>query len=179
MSDFSKTIHRDRLDRLAGHLEAGFRDPRVLGHDFFDFSRITVGSRKPNGCGTAGCALGELPVVFPEAWTFEYIPGAIWLVVSFAGRHEEWVHDVFADAAHFFGITVGQSKQLFLPHRVGDPLPAWNIKTGILRFDATAGQVAQGIRNFLAWVGPGQLEIPAPEAIPIAVPEPELELVGA
>ncbi len=58
------------------------------------------------------------------------------------------------------------------PHRVGVPLPPWNVKTGILGLHATAAQVAQGIRNFLAWV-----EAMAPESAPEPELEPELACV--
>ena len=53
-----------RLLRFADHLENDF------GHDKFSFEAITEGERKSNGCGTLGCAYGELPLAFPKAYRF-------------------------------------------------------------------------------------------------------------
>jgi len=61
-----------KLQKLADHLRRG-----KLGHTTFDFSCINDGEPaqvtidpktltiKASGCGTSGCAMGELPIIFP------------------------------------------------------------------------------------------------------------------
>lgn len=69
-----KQIHINRLARLTWHLRFG-----KLGHKVFDFrtynSDITSneGSYGPYGgiCGTNGCQIGELPIVWPERFEFD------------------------------------------------------------------------------------------------------------
>lgn len=64
-----KSIHKNRLLKLAAHLEKG-----KLGHKVFAFAYINANARglelKRNGCGTMGCAIGECPIAFPNDWRF-------------------------------------------------------------------------------------------------------------
>lgn len=61
----------ERLKKLSDHLRNG-----QLGHDEFDIN--TYNSSSPSarpqmrkiGCGSSGCAIGELPIIFPNEWEF-------------------------------------------------------------------------------------------------------------
>jgi hypothetical protein len=65
-------MNKERLLKLADHLETNF------GHDKFDFHVVTEGARKANGCGTLGCAYGELPIAFPNVYRFVENPYYDW-----------------------------------------------------------------------------------------------------
>lgn len=133
---------RERLEKLATHLESG-----KLGHAKFDFSAINETrdhAIPPCGkCGYAGCALGELPIVFPRLWKF----GAYGHTVLRSPRtmRAQNSGDSFSHSEEFFGLTCGESLGLFSGC---NPRP-W-AKTD-LRPDATRKQVARGIRMFLRW----------------------------
>lgn len=58
-------MNKERLLILADHLENG-----VLGHEKFDIKNWNIRKISENGCGTAGCAIDECPIVFPEFWEF-------------------------------------------------------------------------------------------------------------
>lgn len=58
---------KKRLRKLADHLMHG-----KLGHKRFDFNEYNLPSEgfDEKGCGTAGCAIGECPIVFPRVVAF-------------------------------------------------------------------------------------------------------------
>ena len=136
-------MNKERLLRLADHLEHG-----KLGHDTFAFEVFSHGERKANGCGTAGCAIGECVVVFPESWFIhkagtQYMPllretDVTWLDVA----------ESLFDAAEFFDLDYNEAELLFIPCQPkvtrfggGEELP----------HDATPAQVAANIRAFVSW----------------------------
>ena len=49
-------MNRERLLRLADHLDHG-----KLGHEEFDFKQYN--DTTESMCGTAGCAIGECPIL--------------------------------------------------------------------------------------------------------------------
>ncbi len=51
-------MNKERLLALADHLERG-----KLGHEKFDFG--CYNNTDSNVCGTAGCGIGECPILFP------------------------------------------------------------------------------------------------------------------
>ena len=55
-----------RLRQIVTHLRSG-----NLAHDTFDFNEYNGGERKPNGCGTNGCAVGEFPAIWPDLWEWK------------------------------------------------------------------------------------------------------------
>lgn len=68
-------MNKERLMKIVEHLRHG-----KLGHKVFDFSHINVdvtdnGSITPaNGhCGTNGCAMGELPIIWPDQFKFDIV----------------------------------------------------------------------------------------------------------
>lgn len=138
-------LYKDRLLKLAEHLEKG-----ILGHKEFDFSTVSFGKLQPTkGCGTNGCAIGELPIVFPE--DFYYKPSECNLGLSDELRTYNPLlikgsyTDSFSDAEKYFNLNSTESGGLF----TSDFDPPWN-KTK-LNFEATRYEVAQGIRNFITW----------------------------
>lgn len=128
----AKTTYRpDRLLKLAEHLESG-----KLGHERFDFSVVDEmkpgESRKANGCGTLGHTIGEMPIVWPDDFSFD---GYGW--IRGEGRRP------FDDGSdEWFGISRRHSNWLFLPNCSGPQLPALD------RY-ATAAQVASNIRLYV------------------------------
>ena len=56
---------KKRLLKLANHLLKG-----KLGHKRFDFSVFNQHYKSNNLCGSRGCALGEMPIVWPKQWRF-------------------------------------------------------------------------------------------------------------
>lgn len=95
-------IKTDLLRKLADHLMTG-----ELGHERFDLT--TINGDGAGCCGTAGCAIGELPILFPDDWQFgDYI-------LEIHLRHDsdgsEW-----RDVEQYFGITDEMSTHLFSPY---------------------------------------------------------------
>jgi len=100
----------ERLEKLAHHLESG----RPGGHVKFDFNVFhTPPDTTPSqNCGSAGCALGELPVLFPEQWRFttpEDFAGGMGVVL----KHANLVN--YDAAAAFFEISLPEACRLFDP----------------------------------------------------------------
>jgi hypothetical protein len=127
-----KALHRKRLEKLATHLEKG-----KLGHDKFDFSAL----HDVTSCGTAGCALGECPTVFPRQWKLSgsYHPDPR------LRRTRKAPGDSFCDAEYFFGLTGSEAMHLFHPNEQNTD--AFGGKH--LGESATRRQVASNIRAFI------------------------------
>lgn len=147
-----KAIYEKRFLKLAEHLEQG----RPGGHKKFDFSQIHANHGTPKHCGSAGCAMGELPVIYPRLWAFE-LPSA---------DPEEAKYDflrvflkkngnprlIWEDVAEFFGVGYEDAVDLFDPGRF-----RWWAKKGVvLSGKATAKQVAKSIRQYVAAVKSGK-----------------------
>ena len=137
----SQRIRYDRLNKLATHLERG-----KLGHKKFDFSVYhqpnapSLGPRKPTRreyCGTAGCAIGECPIAFPDDW---YFNGRGDPVLRY--HSTEYICD---DTSRFFGLNELQRRHLFVPN-----LQVPQVFGGkILRDRASRKDVAKNIRAFV------------------------------
>lgn len=124
-----KQEHIDRLAKLAEHLEKG-----QLGHATFDFA--VVNNSLEASCGTAGCALGELPIVWPLCWSWNY--GGIPYKIGVQRLFEE-------DACDFFGIDQEEMDHLFYP-----ALQRVDVYGGKkLNRSATRYEVAANIRAFI------------------------------
>jgi hypothetical protein len=143
-----KKIHEERLLKLVAHLESG-----KLGHEVFYFGHYNteadmtapvadISDYEPVGaprCGTAGCAIGECPILFPRSWKFNSYG---WPTLR-AGSHS----DPMDAAREFFGLSYGDAASLFLPG------PADGRCDGVvgprLGRDASKQEVAQHIRRFI------------------------------
>lgn len=125
-------IRTDLLRKLADHLLNG-----KLGHEKFRFSVINVDEfgrmmTEPNSCGTLGCAMGELPILFPEDWVFDY---------STIKRLNFDLDDIY-DVTDYFRISEDQEYHLFYP-------TLQNEKWGpILEAKSTKEEVAANIIKF-------------------------------
>jgi len=98
-----KELHLKRLEKLANHLLHG-----KLGHKIFNFAWFNLcdssDQYKKNGCGTAGCALGECPIIF-KGWVFGVGKDPI-----FKGHFNP-----DGSARAFFNITQQEANHLFHP----------------------------------------------------------------
>lgn len=120
-------IGNERLLKLATHLETG-----KLGHKVFDFGQYND-SILPQ-CGTAGCALGECPIVFPDEWEFGDFGTLILRPFQYGGR---------SGAVCFFELNQAEVERLFFPKTISCS------GHSVLPVDATREQVAAGIRAFV------------------------------
>jgi hypothetical protein len=98
-----------RLNRLGRHLLKG-----KLGHKKFDFRFYNVhflGNGKaeatPKVCGTAGCAIGECPILFPDMWQFSD--------TGFPELRGDRIISTFGSAREFFGLEYFEFRHLFVP----------------------------------------------------------------
>lgn len=117
----------ERLQKLADHLLHG-----KLGHKVFSFDTFNSG-RKPI-CGTAGCAIGECPIVWPGEWKF-----------AKDGDPVTTFNNSLSSSKDFFGIIHDEFMHLFVPD-------SQNIdKYGGKHLDdrATKEQVANNILEFI------------------------------
>jgi hypothetical protein len=132
-----KKFHRARLLTLAAFLDTL---PRVK----FDFDVFVREDGLPmkealkagdHDCGTAGCAVGWLPAVFPRAFKWECgtVFGTTW-----NGKNIGPPANLEA-ARQWFGLRYPDADTLFLPNTCG----------GSLGVDATPKQVADHIRTFV------------------------------
>jgi hypothetical protein len=127
-------VKADLLLKLAEHLETG-----KLGHEVFNYHVVNGGALGEqlydNGCGSCGCALGELPYAFPE--DFKWKDG-------WPCRIDDPNPDVplSYEANKFFQITERECQHLFC----GQMLPGF----GRLGPQPTKEQVAANIRAFVA-----------------------------
>jgi len=130
----TQSIGIERLETLANHLENG-----QLGHRVFDFS--TYNSADVAKCGTAGCAIGECPIVFTQEWKWNDL-GLPQLRYS-GGSNGINVQD---NAEAFFDLTPGEYLHLFYP---GAQVPS--VYGGrFLGVRATRYEVAANIRAFIS-----------------------------
>lgn len=123
-------MNKERLLQLADHLEKG-----KLGHEVFDFRNINIGNTEPNVCGTNGCAIGEMPIVWPDKIVFSQNT-----VMELSSQKYG-----FSAAAHFFGIDLDDEAEfLFAPLERSDFR-----HPSMLYGRATKEHVAAHIRKFV------------------------------
>jgi len=129
-----KKIHKDRLLKLANHLEKG-----KLGHKEFNIRYVNFsgnGIYDSNGCGTCGCAIGELPFVFPRRFRF------------WKGSDSSVVEDRIKGTLNsdgFFGLNQDEAEHLFWPQSQDTKRYGGRVLTD----DATKTQVAKNILAFI------------------------------
>jgi len=153
-------MNTERLLKLADFLDD-------LAPEKFDFSRVI------HRCGTVGCAIGWTATVFPELVglsileeqdhsdekdQYTWKTGVKWLGTEnpgWAGHNYAWV------AEKLFDISMQEGFKLF----TCDQRRQWTAESSLDAL-ATPKEVAQSIRQFIAWKSP------------VAVPEPVLELAA-
>lgn len=128
-------MRKKRLLKIVDHLLHG-----QIGHEVFDFSRLNYHKKKEvhciNCCGTNGCAMGELPFIFPDEWEFRNAKVLLKKGSSLTGME---------DIEKFFKISKEEIIGLFYPDRYR----IWS--ETILPKTATKEEVAQGILDFISW----------------------------
>ena len=140
-------MRSDRLLVLAAHLKSDRR-----GHKRFAMWTVTQGPRDPEryGCGTAGCAFGELPVVWPEIWEFaRYKPKSKEYYVKLKSQDSSHrsVQATIHGAMEFFELEEVEVDALFFSgHSHNRPalIP-------VLQSGCTAKQVADRFIAFVKW----------------------------
>ena len=106
-----KYFQKQRLLKLADFLES-------LPRGRFDLSIIAKYGDNGNtpaekGCGTAACAIGWTPVVFPRACT--YTPALCGYERELSVVSKETGSIDFNFAEEFFGLNAAESNYLFMP----------------------------------------------------------------
>ena len=135
-------VNKGRLLKLAKHLKSG-----ELGHKKFDFGVINHSPFNKSGCGTRGCALGELPFAFPKFWKFDE-PSSPNSLASLPIRKGDEIYYGFEfkeQILKFFDIKREELIFLFYPHGV----LGFEIYTNRLNDKTTKKQVAAHIKKFV------------------------------
>jgi hypothetical protein len=126
------------LLQLADYLDAG----KFL-HKEFNYKYVDNGPITENGCGTAGCALGELPGCFPDLWEYRKIYERMSPCLKGNTFSEVKNSEIIQAASFFFDIPTDFARHLFTPtHQITHLYGG-----SFLDDDATASQVAQHIRD--------------------------------
>lgn len=124
----------DLLKVIEDHLRDG-----NLGHEVFDFDCINRGTSDLGlSCGTNGCAMGELPIIFPKEWRFEPGEGVALKDSKHLG--------LAVDVCTFLGINREEMEHLFFP----DMQKPIRFGGGHLGRQATRVQVADNIDDFIS-----------------------------
>lgn len=131
-----------RYDRLAKLANALYNED--LGSETFDFGQWTDGEVTPeHPCGTAACAIGQAPYLWPQYWRVIPYNREISLRQSTAlsgNRNGRTIEDICA----FFGISHEAARHLFIPGHQ-DPHSYGGSFTD---YDASAKDVADNIKAF-------------------------------
>jgi hypothetical protein len=101
-----RRVRTDRLRILADHLING-----KLGQDKFDFGVI----HEKNGCGSIGCAMGELPYVFSDDWILIMDYGNYYYPILRIPQESNWDYSSFEDVKTYFQISEKIGYHLFYP----------------------------------------------------------------
>lgn len=128
-------------------LEAHLRSEQ-LGHEKFDFTTInTLNEEDVHKCGTAGCAMGEMPIVWPEQWGFfRTMVGKKTTEVYEEGEWDFSDHAI----ARWFGVYDDHEEPSELMHLFYPNEQCTTIFGGKhLEDDATKEQVADNIDAFI------------------------------
>jgi len=108
-------IRTGRLRKLAKHLRS-----KHCVHNKFDFGTVARGQMDKDGnyCGSAGCAMGEFPAVWPNEWRWMSLYAFITRVNIFHKSQRDDNSKPYIDShiiADFFSITVREVEHLFFP----------------------------------------------------------------
>lgn len=126
-----------RFDRLHRLYDFMTETPLPIERKW-DFGDINTGGQA-NGwsCGSAGCAMGEFPLIWPREW--EFTACSVFL------KNKNGC-GAFGDAAEFFGLTHGEANHLFDPDsqtKRHDP------KCSFLTRKSTRREVARNLKSFI------------------------------
>jgi hypothetical protein len=131
-------LHKNRLLKLAKHLREG-----ELAHKVFYFGSWNADENfcplERNGCGYAGCAIGEMPALAPRRWSWKR--GEPKLAGMTQRDANSWTGGglPLAGAMVDFGLTRNEAEFLFMFDEHGNNLTV----------KATRIQVAHNIEQFV------------------------------
>jgi len=136
-------IRVGRLRKLAKHLRGNH-----LAHRIFYFDRLADGKLDKDGnyCGSVGCAIGELPAVWPKEWNWEPTIHNNDMFSIIHNTHGGFgIAQLWGAVSEFFSITESQAHHLFNPRKQMPQLYGGN------KLDeyATVEQVADNIIAFI------------------------------
>jgi len=102
-------IRVGRLRKLAKHLRG-----EHLAHYKFNFCVYARGKMDKDGnyCGTAGCAIGEFPAVWPKEWEWVLDDGSLYNVIYKNQVVRNYI--CYENICEFFSITEEQVNHLFI-----------------------------------------------------------------
>jgi hypothetical protein len=133
-----------------------------LAHAKFDFNFINFGPQAPTGCGTAGCAYGEFPVIFPEDFDFvnltkhrNLIDGGLVDVGDILNK-TTYATSLAENVPKYLGLSRHAASVLF------DTCPMLTMAEGVAKLKrlcgvshllstATRDEVADNMQTFLDW----------------------------
>lgn len=134
-------IHLERLEQLAKHIVSNKR-----GHAIFDFScfnekQIEHGTDIVDGniCQTNGCAIGEMPILWPNE--FMFLDGYI-VPIEFNTDMSPDYEDTKILTSDFLGVTEEEWEYLFVP-------ADFKMKAKGLESNATPEEVSEHILKFV------------------------------
>lgn len=141
-------MNKERLLKIANHLSYG-----NLAHDVFSFITYndSLGGRyKNNGCGTHGCAIGELPKIFPE--DFAFVSGKYRNAPLLLESQDITEHDKIVSIRKYLDLNKNEYEMLFIPYK-HKQIEAFNnkYKANLIKLDedATRYEVSGNIRKFI------------------------------
>lgn len=160
-------LQLDRLEKLAKHLKKG-----KLAHDTFNFAEVNDTSSgltsrvryAERGCGTNGCAYGEIPKLWPKQfrWSSDYVEPTFTLRGVVNGRN------MFEVCRSWFGLSDGETYLLFVPvvDRSKVHIPK-DSGCRVQRASATFQQVGNNIMRFVIAKRKTLVVVPHPPKLPV------------
>ena len=147
MTKSQRNMYLRRLRKLADHITT----KSARGHDRFDFGVIS----ERQYCGTAACAMGELPFCFPRHFFVTKWPAGDKYASRFPHLRNGFSNATFSSARVFFNLSERAAGHLFLP---GFQLTK-RFGGRELSVKATPKQVARNILVFCERVERGEVDL--------------------
>lgn len=141
-------MNKEKLLKIANHLSYG-----KLEHDVFSFINYNTspdGEFKDNNCGTHGCAIGELPRIFPK--DFAFVRGEFMNIPVLLGSQDATEYDKVISINKYLDLNENEYNILFIPYsykEIEDFNYKYNADLIELGPHATRYEVASNIRKFI------------------------------
>jgi hypothetical protein len=148
-----KEIYMERLRKLA---DSDFEEIiKTTPRKRFDFRCVNYSetANHVEGCGSAGCLMGEFPLIFPENW--EFVSGDVKFIGDSSGNSNDDGAIVDDDVCSFFGLDDAQYRHLFFPNR---QIPV-HYGGRVLRSFSTRKEVIDNLKIFIENVEKGIIKI--------------------
>lgn len=151
------SIRFDRLQKVVTHLKGD-----KIGHAKFDFSKFhqepTFLNKIFGHCGSNGCAIGELPLIFPQSWEFCPITSnfdgtLIGKGIRRKGTPSMVTGKVRTSVEEFFGLNQAEAIHLFWPENQTRSWLPPSRDGEALHKDASKAEVVENMEYFIANAG--------------------------